>query len=70
MIKSSHQANSPGHDFGVFRGVVSEPIVSFTEIVEDNFASVSRTSRQHDRRARISLGRHPRAMERIPGDRI
>ena len=53
----------PGHDLGVSWCVVSQPIVGLSEVVEDDLVTIVRLSRQHNRRARVSLRGHPCAVE-------
>ena len=47
------------------RRVLSQPVVSLSEIVEYDPSAVSSPSRQHDGRTGVGLWRHPRAVERI-----
>lgn len=44
---------------------MSEPVISFSEIVEDDSAAVASASRQHDGGGGIGLARHPRRVEGV-----
>lgn len=45
--------------------VVSEPVISLSEIVEDDAAAVAPASREHDGGGGICLAGHPRRVEGV-----
>lgn len=46
-------------------GVVSEPVVSLSEIVEDDAAAVTTASREHNGGRGVGLARHPGRVEGV-----
>lgn len=39
----------PGHDLGIVLGVSSEPVVGLSEIIDDEFVSISVSAGENDR---------------------
>lgn len=53
----------PTHDHSVFGRVLSEPVVCFAEIVDDVLTAIRVLRRKNDRRRRVCVRGHPRAMQ-------
>ena len=47
------------------RGVVAQPVVSLSEVVEDDAAAVSAAGRQHDGGGGVRLAGHPGGVEGV-----
>lgn len=53
----------PRHDFGVLLGVLAQPLVGFTVVVNDVLTSVWHAASQDNRRRRVGVRGHPGAVQ-------